>query len=179
MPPKQRVPQRLAEIVEFLASSVTPGRSQLASVLLDADAHVRSRLAARIDQQLRESHELRRSRPISIYGEVRLTIFIWSPVALRQPASAVDHTRAVMCANNENSRLLIELEYTAENVLQDAHWQNVGLVGLSSAELGRLRAAGTKLREQRVMAVQKQRKVGRNEPCPCGSGLKYKRCCHP
>ncbi|WP_410061274.1 SEC-C metal-binding domain-containing protein [Alistipes putredinis] len=20
-------------------------------------------------------------------------------------------------------------------------------------------------------------KIGRNEPCPCGSGLKYKRCC--
>ncbi|MFC1960201.1 DUF1186 domain-containing protein, partial [Chloroflexota bacterium] len=25
--------------------------------------------------------------------------------------------------------------------------------------------------------VRKKRKVGRNEPCPCGSGQKYKRCC--
>ena len=23
----------------------------------------------------------------------------------------------------------------------------------------------------------KQKKVGRNDPCPCGSGKKYKRCC--
>jgi preprotein translocase subunit SecA len=23
------------------------------------------------------------------------------------------------------------------------------------------------------------KKVGRNEPCPCGSGIKYKKCCHP
>jgi len=23
----------------------------------------------------------------------------------------------------------------------------------------------------------KVRKVGRNDPCPCGSGLKYKKCC--
>ena len=23
------------------------------------------------------------------------------------------------------------------------------------------------------------RKIGRNEPCPCGSGKKYKRCCLP
>lgn len=22
-----------------------------------------------------------------------------------------------------------------------------------------------------------QRKIGRNEPCPCGSGLKFKKCC--
>jgi preprotein translocase subunit SecA len=25
--------------------------------------------------------------------------------------------------------------------------------------------------------VVKGAKVGRNDPCPCGSGLKYKRCC--
>ena len=28
----------------------------------------------------------------------------------------------------------------------------------------------------RPLAVP-QRKVGRNEPCPCGSGKKYKKCC--
>ena len=26
-------------------------------------------------------------------------------------------------------------------------------------------------------APQRAHKVGRNEPCPCGSGKKYKRCC--
>lgn len=26
-------------------------------------------------------------------------------------------------------------------------------------------------------AVRSEEKVGRNEPCPCGSGKKYKRCC--
>lgn len=25
--------------------------------------------------------------------------------------------------------------------------------------------------------VNKERKIGRNEPCPCGSGKKYKKCC--
>ena len=25
--------------------------------------------------------------------------------------------------------------------------------------------------------VKKQKKPGRNDPCPCGSGLKYKKCC--
>lgn len=24
---------------------------------------------------------------------------------------------------------------------------------------------------------EKQKKVGRNDPCPCGCGKKYKRCC--
>jgi len=25
--------------------------------------------------------------------------------------------------------------------------------------------------------VQRKHKVGRNDPCPCGSGKKYKKCC--
>ncbi|WP_417401992.1 SEC-C metal-binding domain-containing protein, partial [Hominenteromicrobium sp.] len=25
--------------------------------------------------------------------------------------------------------------------------------------------------------VRSGEKIGRNEPCPCGSGLKYKKCC--
>jgi uncharacterized protein YecA (UPF0149 family) len=27
--------------------------------------------------------------------------------------------------------------------------------------------------------AQKKIKVGRNDPCPCGSGQKYKKCCLP
>jgi uncharacterized protein YecA (UPF0149 family) len=25
--------------------------------------------------------------------------------------------------------------------------------------------------------IRAERKIGRNEPCPCGSGKKYKKCC--
>ncbi len=28
-----------------------------------------------------------------------------------------------------------------------------------------------------VIGSEKKRKIGRNDPCPCGSGLKYKKCC--
>jgi preprotein translocase subunit SecA len=27
--------------------------------------------------------------------------------------------------------------------------------------------------------ITKNKKVGRNDPCPCGSGKKYKKCCYP
>jgi hypothetical protein len=32
-------------------------------------------------------------------------------------------------------------------------------------------------RDEREAAQRSPRKLGRNEPCPCGSGKKYKRCC--
>ena len=30
---------------------------------------------------------------------------------------------------------------------------------------------------QQTSAVTKEKEVGRNDPCPCGSGKKYKKCC--
>jgi preprotein translocase subunit SecA len=37
--------------------------------------------------------------------------------------------------------------------------------------------AASGLASQRKQPVAAGRKVGRNDPCPCGSGKKYKRCC--
>lgn len=38
---------------------------------------------------------------------------------------------------------------------------------------------GFNLRKSVVTAPRRTVKVGRNEPCPCGSGKKYKDCCLP
>ena len=32
-------------------------------------------------------------------------------------------------------------------------------------------------REYRLSQMAVSQKVGRNDPCPCGSGKKYKKCC--
>ena len=40
---------------------------------------------------------------------------------------------------------------------------------------GRARLAGDGPRQPR--RVKPSQKVGRNDPCPCGSGKKYKNCC--
>ena len=29
----------------------------------------------------------------------------------------------------------------------------------------------------RIRPIVKDYKIGRNDPCPCGSGMKYKKCC--
>ena len=42
-------------------------------------------------------------------------------------------------------------------------------------EIARLAGAGDRAPIQQV--VRSGAKVGRNDPCPCGSGKKYKKCC--
>jgi uncharacterized protein YecA (UPF0149 family) len=33
--------------------------------------------------------------------------------------------------------------------------------------------------DEQALPVQQPAKIGRNDPCPCGSGKKYKKCCGP
>ena len=46
----------------------------------------------------------------------------------------------------------------------------------ASAAAGGDGAGGGASRRSRRRCAREQPKVGRNEPCPCGSGKKYKKC---
>ncbi len=43
--------------------------------------------------------------------------------------------------------------------------------------LGRGQVGGEGESQKQQTVHRKEAKVGRNEPCPCGSGKKYKKCC--
>ncbi len=59
------------------------------------------------------------------------------------------------------AKATMQTERQQAAVIKSSHKQNV-------SDLGR-RPTGT--------FVRKEQKVGRNDPCPCGSGKKYKKCC--
>jgi preprotein translocase subunit SecA len=44
-------------------------------------------------------------------------------------------------------------------------------------ELEQARMAGAGERQPVQQVVRNSEKIGRNDPCPCGSGKKYKKCC--
>jgi preprotein translocase subunit SecA len=174
--PRQTMPPRMAEIIAFLGKSNEPRRSELASFLLNAAGDFRETLSTAIEQALGENKELHRARPLSVYGDMAMTLYVWSPSAPRLGVPADQHTRAVMVASDEQSRRLVELEYTEDGALVGAHIKHVSLVGLSTDELDRIEAASLSLRRERLEKARAKGKVGVNEPCPCGSGKKYKRC---
>ena len=60
------------------------------------------------------------------------------------------------------------VEYHAEHLYQLPQWD-----GIFDAET-RKRLT---LEQKRSRTIVKGQKIGRNDPCPCGSGKKYKKCC--
>ena len=176
-PPRQEKPVRIAEIINFLNKSRKPGRSAVASFLLDAAGDHREAIAKLIDEQIKGNSKFGRPRPFSTYGDHAFTLWTWSPPVQRNSVFALKHTMAVVAAAHEEQRLMIELECDPTGMVKDIHWSYVNLDGLSADERAEVEKAANELRRQRVEAAKKDHKIGRNEPCPCGSGKKYKKCC--
>ena len=49
-------------------------------------------------------------------------------------------------------------------------------VKVAEAQINKIGATNIAIYE-RFSAIRKENKIGRNEPCHCGSGKKYKKCC--
>ncbi len=78
----------------------------------------------------------------------------------------------------ENSSVRLEIdfeklykkmvEYKAEHLYKLPQWDNI----YTEEE----RKNFTK-EQKKSRTIVKEKKIGRNDPCPCGSGKKYKKCC--
>lgn len=176
-PLKQKMPRRLLEIVEFLARSDITGRAQMVGFLLDLSGDWRDVLSKNIDEELVRQAITRRPKPFSSHGGVDFTVFCWTVFSIpRNTDQALAHTRTVLLVNGDQSRILLELVYGAGNVLQGVSWQWVAKAGIPLPLLPQLELDAAELRRTRVAKAQ-QLGVGRNDPCPCGSTKKYKKCC--
>jgi hypothetical protein len=177
--PVQKMPHRLREILTFLNASSLPGRSNIASYLLDLAGDWREKLFGWIEIELNELPSRGRCLPVSTHGDFRLTIFVSvAGVVPHDRANALDHVRTVMISTGDSDRTMLELSYNKDSSLIELDWSVVSLEGLPGTEIARLKQAGEKLKEKRLTnAVQSSGKIGRNALCPCGSGKKFKRCC--
>ena len=177
-PVKQKIPTRLGEVIRLLSESKKRGRTAVSSFLLDLGGDWREKLSEYIDRDFATQPDIGRTRPFSTHGSIRLTVFCWCEgYGQRHEALALDHARTVMILNKEADRLLLELSFANASKLTD-----VSLVWCRSAEipnvgLVKLESRAESLRQARLADARSKRKIGRNEPCPCGSGKKYKRCC--
>lgn len=74
-----------------------------------------------------------------------------------------------VCINIDFEKLFkLMIEYKAEHLSTLPQWD-----GIFDEETRRRLA----LEQKRSRTIVKGEKIGRNDPCPCGSGKKYKKCC--
>jgi hypothetical protein len=171
------MPSGLGDILKVLHSCEKPGRSKIAAYLLDISGEWRERMFNTLTNEL-ERADGQRPRPFSTFGEVRLTNFTWTPLWPRFSENEIhDHVKAIIVMNDEPDRILLEVSYDDKGVIVDVSWQEFKSTDISADDLPGLVARGRALRESRLQKALAAGKIGRNEMCPCGSGIKFKKCC--
>ncbi len=175
---KQEMPKRLDEIIDALLKKTIPGRRKAASMLLDCGGEWRNNIASSIDQVLKQQRTRGTIRPISTIGETKVNIVCWDQkVSMVQKGFAHDHCYATMLIAEDDERTLLELFYNEELELIDISFDHLRRKDIPSGEVARLKSLSADIMAQRLERSSQSGKVGRNQLCPCGSGMKYKKCC--
>lgn len=177
---KQKMPGRLEEIVNLLAAHTKPGKRKVASMILDSCCDWRNSIASNIDKTLALQSKLGRVQPLSIYGNQNITMFCWQKGQIERNEKLVyEHSYATMLVTNDKERLRLELFYDSDGSLSDVNFDFLDINDIPMAEVDRLKTMAEDLRTKRIAKTkQDSGKIGRNDPCPCGSGKKYKKCCN-
>lgn len=179
-PLKQDSHGRFFEIIDYLAVHPVPGRARAASYLLNFAGDTRDNISRSIDEELARQPETKRPMPLSAHGVASVTIYCWSPDSgPRDTAAALSHTRSVLLATGEQSKLLLELQYDAARELGGVWWAWVDRAEIPPEQLPKVERDAEKIRQKRIARARAKAKIGRNDLCPCASGRKYKKCCLP
>jgi len=101
-------------------------------------------------------------------GAVEVVDAVWNRRAVAWLEEALDaEIRALLQLRFERARAVVDAMVLPDDCLEAV------LAGLQRG----LRAQDERLPALRAGLLPAKRPLGRNEPCPCGSGRKFKRCC--
>ena len=178
--PKQKyLDGYLEEIIKLIGLQGKTGCCKAASYLLDTNIDIRHKFNSSIPKALLRQSQKKRIIPLSISGTTNITIFCLIP-GISQPTRSWmrDYTLQRILINNENIRMKLIVEFDNENRPINMDYSFLSMKDISEQNRPILEQ---KIQDRKIQAVQetitKQRKIGRNQLCPCGSGKKYKKCC--
>ncbi|MDR1574376.1 MAG: preprotein translocase subunit SecA [Treponema sp.] len=124
-------------------------------------------------ESLREAVYLRsyaQKNPLTEYKVEGFQIFETMVEEIRQEIASRMHLIRIQLAGGEESQ---ERRPRQSVSAGSASHSSIGSFGASGQAASPMRAAS---RPEAATVVRSQPKVGRNDPCPCGSGRKYKHC---
>lgn len=180
--PVQAMPVLFKELIEAIEKSDVKNKVQLSSYYLDFASDTREKYSRAITSVIERQKVTGTLAPINLAGgedSVRQTTFVVQPSLTHLPAEdeMIEYASAILLANEEDSRWLTILYFDNNDVLEKVESEYIVSDEIDETDRARLLTKGREMPDYRVARyIEEHGKIGRNEPCPCGSGKKYKRC---
>lgn len=177
--PIQNIPKELAELLDYLKDNISAESIALAHFLMDLSTESKEDFVKQIKYCLKRQIELGRTVPMIAFGDTKYCVFISMPGIVPFKESEQHDYAYAMASRNENIPVMcISLEYDGTNKLISAIGKKCSVTDLDEEEKVRINQYGKeKARDWIELRKRSQKKIGRNDYCPCGSGKKYKHCC--
>ncbi|WP_232293746.1 SEC-C metal-binding domain-containing protein [Stigmatella aurantiaca] len=178
--PSQRTYEFFARTLSRIEESAIPGRLRVYSWLMDLGDEGRQQFDSLVRQCLEFQASTKRIRPAIMMCEERYILAFCMTPEIAQPSETFMREYAISLVSSMQGKdlLVLRLNFNGEQIAS-AHGEILGQQNLSEIEPNRLAELREKYSQSRIAAVKKstgRNKVGRNEKCPCGSGLKFKLC---
>ncbi len=178
--PKQDIPNEITEIIQLLERGTDKSRIGVAHFLLNLSSESKDDFCRAIHHAIKRQPEIGRMVVMSAFGEIKYCLFVATPgIKVMSTTERQDYVLSAILNDESMPIMWIDLDYDKDGKLLGAKGKQCSYSDIPTGDIDRLKVQSVEYAKSRIESFQRQyhRKVDRNDPCPCGSGKKYKKCC--
>lgn len=178
--PVQKIPKLFREVITCCETHEFC-KTMFSNFFLDFSFESRENLSNNIGEIFNREKEIGREIVCLNVQNGCYCIFIRQPgIRLLSDECRKKYTQGIMLFHNVDECYLIEFIFDSSQNLQDVKYEllNKSKIPIDEYdELYKIGQEGVENRTKSYLMKHNQKKLYPNDPCPCGSGKKYKKCC--
>lgn len=182
--PSQNLPPLFEEIISLLERKGSKDRIAFSDYLLNFSSEAKEQFAEEVLHIYEDQKKTHRGKIITTAGrnenDLRYSCFIFQPnVPAISNSEQEEYIWSNMLWNGEKNRVRINITFDNSGKIIDIDYSRYDEKSIPDDQRDILFEQGKARAAERIQNYRNVygNKIGRNEPCPCGSGKKYKRCC--
>lgn len=178
--PVQNLPILITEIIKKLQIKINQNSIDIAHFILDMSSEAKDDFINTINTIIKRQREIKRMLVTSAFGDLKYCLFVSIPgLKVIENSERLDYVLSATFCDVTKPILWINIDFDSKDVLIDVHGQICRNCDIPNSDIERLCKLSVEYKKSRIKSFRDQyhRKIGRNDPCPCGSGKKYKKCC--
>ena len=178
--PKQDIPNEITEIIQLLEQGIDKNKIDVAHFFLNMSSEAKNDFCRAIHHALKRQPEIGRMLVTSAFGEIKYCLFVAAPgIKVMSTPERQDYVLSAILSDELMPIMWIDLDYDKDGNLLGVKGKQCSYCDIPAGDIDRLKKLSVEYAKSRIESFRRQnhRKVGRNDPCSCGSGKKYKKCC--
>ncbi len=173
--PKQKMPVELRELINLIQTKEQVGCFHVVSSMLDFSGNGRDFLIHLINTALLKQFSTKRLQHLNIIDVSAFCLQDNNIIYTQQNLDELVY--ASMLIANQSLRYCLKIYFDSKNKIYDIDIQEY-TIEINTKNKTKYANTIEMLINCRISQQQaRKKKIGRNDPCPCGSGKKYKKCC--